>query len=199
MGKQVRGPFVKMVVPCSRLISQPFLTSWAERRDDERDELRIVETSMAAGGECRVAHKVAVMCVHDFHITASFDERWAAPRFRRAACGAKGPTRSQQSGCVLWGSRTYHSQLCWLLWCISVVLKIDPNFKILFLSISSFFWFMWIFFFYLVVQILIFYFSLKHSFYNFCFVSEHTYTYECLYFVNLLITFWYFSSFAPWT
>lgn len=34
MGKPVRGPFVKMVVPCSRLISQPFLTSWAGRRDD---------------------------------------------------------------------------------------------------------------------------------------------------------------------
>lgn len=36
VGKQVRGPFVKMVVPCSWLISQPFLTSWAGGRYDER-------------------------------------------------------------------------------------------------------------------------------------------------------------------
>lgn len=96
----VRGPFVKMVVLCCPLISQPFLTSWAVRHNLERrgaTMLAAYHTCLSQSG-CHVRLPVisqpALMSVKcEPHRRHFFDPPPSLPTSAADAAG------SRQSGC----------------------------------------------------------------------------------------------------
>lgn len=130
-GKQVRGPFVKMAVPCTDSYHSHF---WRVGLGDVTTNVfhcDVLDTNKNEKTNVLSLTKW-LLCVFNNSISQpalmSDKLRWQiVGRTRRGAAAVKSTTRSQQSGCVLWLSHTYHSQLCWLLWCVSVILKINTS------------------------------------------------------------------------